>query len=289
MAEDFFKSPILNSPCREPARHWELDLAGQPTSAIALRRRASALVSPIPKARKTKGAAAMADLLADAHGEEYNPTEIVNGVRQSLGTWRDLPESQWGVSSVSARPLKHWRTHEFANQRPFFCQLESVETMIWLTEVAPRATREGTRFWAHLAAANAASNPELTRLALKLATGAGKTTVMAMVIAWQTLNAVPRPASKKFSRGFLIVTPGITIKDWLRVLQPGDPDSYYRSCELVPVDMLDDMGRAKIVITGVMPSLLRVMLFRMITYGVFTSKTKSAHSKPHPSSRATTA
>lgn len=88
------------------------------------------------------------------------------------------------------------------------------------------------------------------RLALKLATGAGKTTVMAMIIAWQTINAVRRPGSKRFSRGFLVVTPGITIKDRLRVLQPHDPDSYYKSRELVPQDMLPDLERAKIVITN---------------------------------------
>ena len=88
------------------------------------------------------------------------------------------------------------------------------------------------------------------RLALKLATGAGKTTVMAMLIAWQTLNAVRRPDSKRFSRGFLVVTPGLTIKDRLRVLQPNDPDAYYADRELVPGDMLDDVNRAKIVITN---------------------------------------
>jgi type III restriction enzyme len=88
------------------------------------------------------------------------------------------------------------------------------------------------------------------RLALKLATGAGKTTVMAMLIAWQTINAVRRPGSNKFTRGFLVVAPGITIKDRLRVLQPNDPDTYYASRELVPGDMLDDVNRAKIVITN---------------------------------------
>src|SRR5712672_3809560 len=88
------------------------------------------------------------------------------------------------------------------------------------------------------------------RLALKLATGAGKTTVMAMLIAWQTVNAVRHPASKNFTRGFLVCAPGLTIKDRLRVLQPNDPDSYYASRELVPGDMLDDVNRAKIVITN---------------------------------------
>ncbi|MCA9131476.1 MAG: DEAD/DEAH box helicase family protein, partial [Planctomycetales bacterium] len=80
--------------------------------------------------------------------------------------------------------------------------------------------------------------------------GAGKTTVMAMLIAWQTVNAVRHPGSKKFTRGFLIVAPGLTIKDRLRVLQPSDPDSYYASRELVPTDMLGEIERAKIVITN---------------------------------------
>jgi type III restriction enzyme len=102
----------------------------------------------------------------------------------------------------------------------------------------------------HLANANHDANPELMRLALKLATGAVKTTVMAMLIAWQTINAVRRPNSQKFTRGFLIVAPGLTIRDRLRVLQPNDPDSYYASRELVPSDMLGDLERAKIVITN---------------------------------------
>ncbi len=71
-----------------------------------------------------------------------------------------------------------------------------------------------------------------------------------MLIAWQTINAVRRPQSKRFTRGFLVAAPGITIRDRLRVLQPNDPDSYYASRELVPNDMLADLDRAKIVITN---------------------------------------
>jgi type III restriction enzyme len=85
----------------------------------------------------------------------------------------------------------------------------------------------GEGFLEHLANASNDANPELMRLALKLATGAGKTTVMAMLIAWQAINASRHPQSKKFMRGFLVVAPGLTIKDRLRVLQPNDPDSYY--------------------------------------------------------------
>jgi type III restriction enzyme len=99
-------------------------------------------------------------------------------------------------------------------------------------------------------AANAEANPELFRIAVKMATGAGKTTVMAMIIAWQTLNAVRMPASDRFSRAFLIVTPGITIRDRLQVLYPEHPESYYRSCELLPNDMLGEIAKATIVIAN---------------------------------------
>jgi type III restriction enzyme len=119
-----------------------------------------------------------------------------------------------------------------------------------LTEVAPNLGKTGDDFLEHLANANNDANPELMRLALKMATGAGKTTVMAMLIAWQTINSVRHPGSKRFTRGFLIVAPGITIKDRLRVLQPNDPYSYYKSREIVPSDMLGDLDRAKILITN---------------------------------------
>lgn len=139
MTHPFFESPILNSPYDPPACHWELDENGQPTANVVARRRPSALVSPIPKPRKVRGkAAAMApqpDLLTGEDGQEYNPTEVINGIRSAVESWRALPESQWHVTPSTARLLRHWRTHPFANQRPFFCQVEAVETVIWLTEV----------------------------------------------------------------------------------------------------------------------------------------------------------
>lgn len=125
--------------------------------------------------------------------------------------------------------------------------MEAAETAIWLQEVAPKRAK---KLIAHLKAANENANPALFRIALKLATGAGKTTVMAMLIAWQTINAVRRPASKAFSRGFLIVTPGITIRDRLRVLLPNDAENYYEQRELVPRDMLPEMQKARIVLTN---------------------------------------
>ena len=256
---EFFEQPVLNSPYERPNRHWELDETGQPTQQIVERRRPAEFVSPIPQPKKRKGSAQQANLVFDeaaqkleAAGQQYDLTAIINGVRQQVDRWRDLPNpSQWQVTPETARLLQHWRHHRFSGIRPFFCQVEAVETAIWLSEVA-HSTRSGRDFLDHLTNANNDANPELPlpRLALKLATGTGKTTVMAMLIAWQTINAVRRPQSRRFTRGFLVVTPGITIKDRLRVLQPNDPDSYYQSRELVPSDMLPDLEKAKIVITN---------------------------------------
>ena len=256
MPNPFFDHPILNSPYDSPKRHWELDAQGQPTQQIIETRRRAEFITPIPKPKKRKGSLTQQTLVFDegaglsTQKQQYDPTSIINQVRSEVSQWRTWPNSnEWQVTPETARLLQHWRHHEFSGVRPFFCQVEAVETAIWLTEVAPES-KTGRGFLDHLAAANNAYNPELLRLALKLATGAGKTTVMAMLIAWQTINAVRHPGSKRFTRGFLVVAPGLTIKDRLRVLQPNDPDSYYTRRELVPNDMLDDVNRAKIVITN---------------------------------------
>jgi len=258
MENKFFSKPILNSPYEYPVRHWELDDKGQPTQKIIEQRRWAEFITPIPKPKKQKGVVEQQEIFEfvksdtiSTEDQSYDPTPIINDLRKYVDDWRKIPDSsRWHVTAETARLLLHWRHHSFIGVRPFFCQVEAVETIIWLTEVAPKLPKYGSKFLQHLEAANQNANPGLMRLALKLATGAGKTTVMAMIIAWQTVNAVRRPTSKNFSRGFLIVTPGLTIRDRLRVLQPNDPDSYYQSREIVPSDMLGDIERAKIVITN---------------------------------------
>ena len=253
----FFERPILNSPYEYPARHWELDADGQPTGQIIENRRRAEFITPIPKPKKRKHQVAQRELVFDegkglsTQEQQYDPTPIINEIRSQVDQWRSWPNpNEWQVTPETARLLQHWRHHKFNDIRPFFCQVEAVETVIWLTEVAPKSGKTGTKFLDYLIAANAETSPDLLRLALKLATGTGKTTVMAMLIAWQTINAIRKPNSKKFTRGFLVVTPGLTIRDRLRVLQPNDPDTYYQSRELVPGDMVDDLQRAKIIITN---------------------------------------
>lgn len=254
MDDRFFKEPILNSPYEYPSRHWELDEDGQPTQQIIEGRRKASFVTPIPSAKKkTRGQAALPLGAGQSNDDDqqYLLASTINDIRDRIDEWRKRTNpATWGVTPETARLLQHWRTYNFSGARPFFCQVEAVETAIWLTEVAPQEGARGKIFLDGLAKASTDANPELLRMALKLATGAGKTTVMAMLIAWQTINAVRHPQSKRFTRGFLVVAPGLTIKDRLRVLKPNDPDNYYKTRELVPPDLLIELGQAEIVITN---------------------------------------
>lgn len=252
MADGFFDNPILNSPYEEPRRHHALSEEGQPLNLPPKDgRRRSELISPVPPAKKQKKRDAQSDWLQqeDEEGQAYT-LQNINEIRTHVSNWRRLPNpADWGVTPVTQRLLQYWRHHNFETVRPFFCQVEAVETAIWLTEVAPRQ-KQHAHLVANLRQANHDANPELLRTALKLATGAGKTTVMAMLIAWQTLNAVRAANSDRFSRAFLIVAPGITIRDRLQILQPSHPDNYYARRELVPQDLLPDMAKAKVVIAN---------------------------------------
>ena len=236
-----------------------MDESRQPTGQELPSRRPADFITPIPKPKKRRQSQEEVQqtlALFDTEGisddsQTYDLSLFINSIRDKVNAWRQLPDPKsWKVTPTTEKLLQHWRHYPFQGIRPFFCQVEAVETAIWLAKVAPKSGKKERAFLQHLEEVNEEANPELMRICLKLATGAGKTTVMAMLIAWQTLNAVRHPTSNKFTKDFLIVTPGITIRDRLRVLQPNDPDSYYASRELVPSDMLMDLQRAKIVITN---------------------------------------
>ena len=224
-------NPILNSPFAEPGRHWVLDEQGIPTGANAPGRRRSEYIVPVPPPRHTTQGALDLD---DEYGKR-KPNDIVNDIRARVAIWRQ--NGHPGVRPVTRRLLEHWTATD-RTRRLFFCQIEAAETAIWLAEVAPRADTDRLR----------KMNPEVLRVALKLATGAGKTTVMAMLIAWQTLNAGGNSA--RFTDRFLVVAPGITVKHRLRVLQPSDPNNIYTLHDIVPAELRDRLQRARIVITN---------------------------------------
>jgi type III restriction enzyme len=157
MSDSFFERPILNSRYQYPARHWELDATGQPTTRIVEDRRSVSFISPIPKPKKQRAREQAELVLDDPAGvstaeQQYDSATIINELRQQVDTWRALPSpAQWLVSPETARLLQHWRHHRFADIRPFFCQVEAVETAIWLSEVAPKRGPAGKRFLDRLA------------------------------------------------------------------------------------------------------------------------------------------
>jgi type III restriction enzyme len=151
MDNRFFEKPILNSPYEYPARHWELDDQGQPTQQIIERRRRAEFITPIPKPKKRKKSAHQQQQFVFDEGkglstqeQQYDPTPIINELRRQVDQWRKIPNpDDWKVTPETARLLQHWRHHRFNNLRPFFCQVEAIETAIWLTEVASKIGKSG--------------------------------------------------------------------------------------------------------------------------------------------------
>jgi type III restriction enzyme len=239
------ENPIINSPFAEPTRHFRFDDDGI-TDEIVDGRRRSEYFMPIPAAKK-KGGGAQGELVFDEWTKDrIEENKFINEVREAVRRWR---VQGWPYATgVSKRLLEYWT--EAARERPlFFCQVEALESAIFLAEAAPKEQR-GTYFLNELRRFNDDANPGLLRVANKMATGTGKTVVMAMLIAWQTLNKAANPHDGRFSDAFLIVCPGITIRDRLRVVLPSDPNNYYRERDLVPPELREDLYRAKVVITN---------------------------------------
>jgi type III restriction enzyme len=161
-----YEHPILNSPYEPPQWHHALDSKGQPLELPPInKRRPSAEVTPVPNPRKQRtlqsetGSLFTADELQDKRGQTYAVHELVNLIRSHIESWRNLPNPiDWRVTPASARLLTHWRKHKFTGPRPFFCQVEAVETIIWLTEVA-KGDRRHKAIWDKLESASRDATP----------------------------------------------------------------------------------------------------------------------------------
>ena len=242
MTQVVIENPIINSPFDEPARQFKFSDDGI-TNEIVEARRTSSYFVPIAKP-KTKGSKQL-QFDTEWTKDRIEENKLVNEIRRRVAFWRK--GGYVGVTPTTARLITYW-TDPNREKKLFFCQTEALETAIYIAEVAKKygdawienAIREG----------NDTSNPGLPRMAFKMATGSGKTVVMAMLIAWHALNKRANPRDGRFSDTFLIVTPGITIRDRLRVLLPNDPDNYYRQRDIVPSQLQDYLGQAKIIITN---------------------------------------
>jgi len=244
------QSPILNSPFDEPSRHFEV-IAGRFTEVIKSARRPSSYLIPVAK---PNGKGAMSQLrLPGQQTEEVQDNPAVNEIRALVRGWREAGHP--GVTPTTRILLDFW-TDPNRTMRLFFAQLEAVETAIYLNEFAPKNRPQVLN---RLDAVNVDDNEGLPRRAFKMATGSGKSVVMGMLIAYHTLNKAANPQDKRFGDAFLIVTPGITIRDRLRVLRPEEPaeTNYYVERQLVPSDMRDRLLLARIVITNFHAFLLR--------------------------------
>jgi type III restriction enzyme len=222
-------NPVINGPHDEPRRHFKFDNDGI-TDEIADGRRRSEYFVPVPQTKK-KGAQLQFD-------NEYTlnrikPNEFVNDVRARVDIWRKRGHPH--VTPTTRRLLEYWNDSSREN-KVLFCQREAAETAIYLVEAA----QKDNQAWlgAKLDEYSAEFNESLPRVAIKMATGSGKTVVMSMLIAWQILNKAASPQDKRFSKRFLVVTPGVTIRDRLRVLRPEHPGNYYRERDLVPAEPL---------------------------------------------------
>ncbi len=216
---------IINTPYVEPERHWRYQRESRSFDLVEGRRPAGYVV-------------ASGDSKAFDDPGIFVAIPLVNQIRPRVRAWREAGYP--GVSSITSRLLEHWRdAEEFESRRFFFCQLEAIETLIWLTE-APAAERVGIEV--------PGDGGAFVRQCCKMATGSGKTIVMAMLIAWQVLNKVTYPQDSRFTRNVLVMAPGLTVKSRLAVLEPSGEGNYYEAFNIVPSAMFDKLRQGKVLV-----------------------------------------
>ena len=216
---------IINSPYEEPGSHWKYERETRRFDRVEGRRPAGYLV------------ASERSRVFDDPGV-FVEIALVNQIRERVKAWREAGYP--GVTSVTKRLLEYWTDpEEFEARRFFFCQLEAAETLIWLTE-APAADRVGIEV--------PSDGGAFRRVCSKMATGSGKTVVMAMLIAWQVLNKVAYRQDTRFSKNVLVIAPGLTVRSRLAVLEPSHPENYYEAFRVVPSHSLDRLRQGKVVI-----------------------------------------
>ena len=225
MARSTIDQLIINKPYEEPKEHWKYNREKQEFSREPGRRPAGYLI-------------ASEDSKTFDDPGVFVKIPLVNDIRSRVRDWHDAGYP--GVTAITKRLLDYWTDpEEFEQRRFFFCQLEAAETLIWLTE-APANEKVGIDV--------PGDGGEFRRLCAKMATGTGKTVVMAMVIAWHILNKATYPQDTRFARNVLVVAPGLTVKSRLAVLEPSHPESYYEAFSIVPSPLLDKLRQGRVMV-----------------------------------------
>ena len=232
---DHISQPVLNRPHEEPSRHWQLAEDNTSTGEVIEGRRLSQALVIVPKERG-------AQLRMQVTAAEQN--ELVNRIRDAVAGWRRAKYP--GATSATIQLLWHWRS-EAKDPRLFFAQVEAAETLIWLTEANASRDPVLAEVRRDLAEANRAYNSDISRLAVRMATGSGKTAVMGMVIAWHAVNAAAsQRRDGRYTTCFLAITPGHTVRERLAVLHPAHPENVYDEMRLLPESKRNALGAVKV-------------------------------------------
>jgi type III restriction enzyme len=260
--------PIICSPYDEPNDHWLYNTQTGEASRAGTRRSASYWY----KTERT--GSAQSQLFAE---EERDDLPLVNKLREDVKRWREAKDPYKGASNVTKELLRHWADPK-RRRRLFFCQREAIETIIYLAElrIPGKSSRTGFKTFS-LSDDNLAKllwgerpslvdlasktffptlidrplDPDLTplrRLGCKMATGSGKTVVMAMLISWAFCNRGVNRESRDFPNAVLVCCPNLTVKERLQVLRPENPDNYYAAFDLVPVNLRPHLQAGKVLV-----------------------------------------
>jgi type III restriction enzyme len=216
---------IINSPYEEPQQYWYYDRENRIFEKREGRRPAGYIIA-------TQNSKSFDD------PGQFVEIELVNKIRPRVDKWREAGYP--GVTGITKRLLAHWQDpEERKDKRFFFCQLEAIETLIWLAE-APDSEKVGIGI--------PSDGGEFTRWCSKMATGSGKTIIMAMIIAWNVLNKVANGRDVRFSKNVLVMAPGLTVKSRLAVLNPNDIENYYEEFNIVPASLMETLRQGRVLI-----------------------------------------
>jgi type III restriction enzyme len=217
---------IVNSPYEEPQRFWRYNRETRTFTLVEGERRPAGYVIA------SEGSRAFDD------PGVFVPIPLVNQIRPRVKAWRAAGYP--GITGTTKRLLDHWTNPEdFESRRFFFCQLEAIETLIWLVE-APAADRVGADV--------PSDGGQFRRICAKMATGSGKTIVMAMAIAWHILNKVTYPQDVRFSKNVFVIAPGLTVRNRLAVLEPSHTANYYEAFRIIPDALVEMLRQGKVIV-----------------------------------------
>ena len=251
-------NPVLNNPYEEPQYYYDTDMNGNIDYATVIngRRPFGYDVNIVPKKRGEKTFFSQEDFISVDPNAEF-----INGIRKEVKAWREAGYPK--ASRITKELLDFWFNNKErrANLRLFFCQREAVETAVWLNEIAERDPNTGNYILNLLSERRHTVSKDdayvLPRTAFKMATGTGKTVVMAMLILYNYLNKRANPMDTHYADHFLLCAPGITIRDRLSVLQLDysqrsnnfERTDYYHQRGLIPPQFEKELGGLNASIT----------------------------------------